>query len=74
MKSTDKTGDAIPPVSRTTLAIEIVAQFIELIHSDNLAPEERLPTDRKLPRKLGVGRTSLREAVQASRRPLLRHG
>jgi GntR family transcriptional regulator, transcriptional repressor for pyruvate dehydrogenase complex len=53
------------PVTRTSLSDEIVEQLIELISRDVLKPGERLPSERELCKKFGVGRTSLREALRS---------
>jgi GntR family transcriptional regulator, transcriptional repressor for pyruvate dehydrogenase complex len=53
------------PVIRTSLSDEIVEQIIDLISRDVLKPGERLPSERELCKKFGVGRTSLREALRS---------
>ena len=55
----------IKPVSRTTLVDEIFEQFLTLIINGDLAPGEKLPPERELAEKLGVGRPSTREALRA---------
>ncbi|OJJ16854.1 GntR family transcriptional regulator [marine bacterium AO1-C] len=42
----------------------IIRQIRELISSGELKPGDRLPSERKLAEKLGVGRTNLRSAIQ----------
>lgn len=42
----------------------IIRQIRELISSGELQPGDRLPSERKLAEKLGVGRTNLRSAIQ----------
>lgn len=53
------------PVNRRSLSDEIVEQIIELISRDVLKPGERLPGERDLCKRFGVGRTSLREALRS---------
>jgi len=55
----------LKPISRTTLADEIFEQFLELIINRELDPGDKLPTERELAEKLGVGRSSVREALRA---------
>lgn len=43
---------------------KIIRQIRELIISGTLKPGDRLPSERKLAEKLGVGRTNLRSAIQ----------
>ena len=57
--------EKLKPISRTTLADEIFEQFLELIINRELAPGERLPPERELSERLGVGRSSIREALRA---------
>ena len=60
-----KLDKKLKPISRTTLADEIFSQFLELIINRELSPGERLPSERELADKLGVGRSSVREALRA---------
>jgi GntR family transcriptional repressor for pyruvate dehydrogenase complex len=57
--------EALQPVSRTSLSDEIVHQITDLISREVLKPGERLPSERELCKKFGVGRTSLREALRS---------
>jgi len=57
--------EALKPVSRTSLSDEIVQQITELISHEVLKPGDRLPSERELCKKFGVGRTSLREALRS---------
>ncbi len=43
---------------------KIIIQIRKLISSGQLKPGDRLPPERKLSEKLGVGRTAVREAIQ----------
>jgi GntR family transcriptional repressor for pyruvate dehydrogenase complex len=56
---------ALKRVTRTSLSDEIVSQLIDLISKGVLAPGDRLPPERELCKKFGVGRTSLREALRS---------
>src|SRR5262245_59456553 len=57
--------EAMKPVTRTSLSDEIVQQIIDLISREVLKPGDRLPSERELCKKFGVGRTSLREALRS---------
>ena len=57
--------EAMKPVSRTSLSDEIVQQITALISREVLKPGERLPSERELCKRFGVGRTSLREALRS---------
>ena len=56
---------AMKPVTRTSLSDEIVQQIIDLISREVLKAGDRLPSERELCKKFGVGRTSLREALRS---------
>src|SRR5689334_18166524 len=43
----------------------IAARLVDEVRSGALAPGERLPGERELARRLGVGRSSVREAIAA---------
>ena len=64
-KSQNPAMEEMRPVIRTSLSDEIVEQIIDLISRDVLKPGERLPSERELCKKFGVGRTSLREALRS---------
>ena len=53
------------PVHRTSVSDEIVAQITDLIARDVLKPGDRLPPERELCQRFGVGRSSLREALRS---------
>jgi GntR family transcriptional repressor for pyruvate dehydrogenase complex len=62
------TDDTLLPVRRPrrrSLPGEIVDQLLELIASSDQGASPRLPSERTLSLKLGVSRTSLREALSA---------
>jgi GntR family transcriptional repressor for pyruvate dehydrogenase complex len=52
-------------ISRTSLSDEIVEQIIDLMSRGVLKPGDRLPAERELCKRFGVGRTSLREALRS---------
>lgn len=52
-------------ISRRSLCQEIIEQLTDLIAKGALKPGEQLPPERELCRQLGVGRSSLREAVRS---------
>ena len=54
----------LAPVRRTTLSGEVAARLAEVIRSGELAPGSRLPSERELGSRFGVGRTSIREAMR----------
>jgi GntR family transcriptional regulator, transcriptional repressor for pyruvate dehydrogenase complex len=54
----------LAPVRRTTLSGEVANRLTEAIRSGELAPGARLPAERELGVKFGVGRTSVREALR----------
>jgi GntR family transcriptional regulator, transcriptional repressor for pyruvate dehydrogenase complex len=69
-------GD-LTPLRRPPLYEEIARRLQELVASEGLEPGDRLPSERELARRLGVSRTSVRQAL-ASLRSLglvqVRHG
>jgi GntR family transcriptional repressor for pyruvate dehydrogenase complex len=52
------------PIKVESPVDKIINQIRELITSGQLKPGDRLPSERKLSEKLGVGRTHLREALR----------
>jgi len=50
-------------MQRRPLPETITETIVEAIESGELSPGERLPTEPDLAKQLGVGRTSLREAL-----------
>ena len=58
-------GEAMRPVHRTSVSDEIVAQITDLIARNVLKPGDRLPPERELCKRFGVGRSSLREALRS---------
>ena len=58
-----RVGLRLAPVTSTRVS-DVVAERIEaLIGDGSLAPGDRLPTEHELARRLGVGRTSVREGL-----------
>jgi GntR family transcriptional repressor for pyruvate dehydrogenase complex len=59
------TGDlALTPVSRHKLGEAVARQLLDEIRDKRLAPGTRLPSERELTTALGVGRSTVREAIQ----------
>jgi len=54
----------LAPVRRITLSGEVADRLSEAIRSGELLPGARLPAERELGAKFGVGRTSIREALR----------
>jgi DNA-binding FadR family transcriptional regulator len=54
----------LQPVSRLTSAQTVVGQLIELIRAGTLRPGDMLPSEKELVERLGVGRSTVREALQ----------
>src|SRR5687768_11866542 len=50
---------------RKTLARQVAERLFERIRRGELRPGQRLPTEQELVREFGVGRSSVREALQA---------
>jgi DNA-binding FadR family transcriptional regulator len=53
------------PASRTTLADSVVEQLLDQLRRGILKPGDKLPTERMLMEKFGVGRSTVREALQS---------
>jgi GntR family transcriptional repressor for pyruvate dehydrogenase complex len=54
----------IRPVSKASISDKIVEQIIALIERGDLKPGQRLPPERELCLRFGIGRSSLREALR----------
>ena len=57
-------GITLKQPRKITLVASIVEQLVELIQSGALKPGDKLPSERQLIQMLGVGRSSVREALQ----------
>ena len=57
--------DNLTPVVRTTLTADICRKMVSELIRGAWAEGEKIPPERELCRKLGVGRASLREALKA---------
>ena len=53
------------PVQRNTLVQSVVEQLVALIKEGSLAPGDHLPSERDLMKRLGVGRSTVREALRS---------
>lgn len=57
--------ETIQPVKRNKLTESVVNVLVTNIKNGTLPPGSKLPPERELMKKLGVGRSTLREAVQS---------
>lgn len=55
----------VNPIRRTSLSDKIIEQIIALISRNILRPGERLPSEKDLCKRFGVGRATLREALRS---------
>jgi GntR family transcriptional repressor for pyruvate dehydrogenase complex len=62
---TDLTTDFLTPVTRTTLTVDICRKMVTHLIRGQWKEGEKIPAERELCQKLGVGRASLREALKA---------
>jgi GntR family transcriptional repressor for pyruvate dehydrogenase complex len=53
------------PVQKNSLVIELTSRLMEFVFSGSIQPGEKLPAERQLSEALGVGRSSIREAIKA---------
>jgi GntR family transcriptional repressor for pyruvate dehydrogenase complex len=58
-------ADNLTPIARTTLTADIFRELVSHVISGAWKPGEKIPPERLLGEKLGVGRASLREALKA---------
>jgi GntR family transcriptional repressor for pyruvate dehydrogenase complex len=61
----DTPKDSLTPVVRTTLTADICRKMVGQLIRGSWAEGEKIPSERVLCQKLGVGRASLREALKA---------
>ncbi len=54
---------SLSPIARSNLAETVAQQLLEEIRSKQLEPGTKLPSERDLMNALGVGRSSIREAI-----------
>jgi GntR family transcriptional repressor for pyruvate dehydrogenase complex len=52
------------PIKKTTVSGEIIEQVIAMVRAGSLKPGDKLPSERQLGEFLGVGRSSIREALK----------
>lgn len=67
MKTTDELAAPqanFRPIDKTSLSEEIAGQIMHLISTGDLVPGQKLPSERDLRLRFGVGRSSLREALR----------
>ncbi len=57
--------EEIRPVVRSTLVQSVAARLVSLIVKGAFKPGDRLPSERQLAKKLKVGRSTIREALQS---------
>lgn len=58
-------ADAIKPITRPHLAREVVNAIARLIMERVWAPGEHIPSEKELAARFGVGRSTIREAIQS---------
>jgi DNA-binding FadR family transcriptional regulator len=56
--------ETLAPIARTSVTDQVVTRLIGLIVDEGLKAGEKLPSERELTARLGVGRSSLREAIK----------
>lgn len=59
-----KTNDALRPVQRSNLVDGVISSIREMIKDRPFEPGRKLPTEAEMARQLGVGRSTLREALR----------
>lgn len=62
--TTRPTGDYPEPPPRGTVVEDVTERITDLIIRDGLKPGDQLATEKELTARLGVGRSSLREAIK----------
>jgi GntR family transcriptional regulator, transcriptional repressor for pyruvate dehydrogenase complex len=62
---TELRSDFLTPVTRTTLTVDICRKMVSHLIRGHWREGEKIPAERELCQKLGVGRASLREALKA---------
>lgn len=56
--------DGVKLASSNRLSSQVVRQFVTMLRDGELTPGERLPPERDLAERFGVGRNSIREALR----------
>lgn len=59
------TDTTFTPAARTTLATSVLDQLLDQLRLGALKPGDRLPSERTLMEQFGVGRSTIREALQS---------
>jgi DNA-binding FadR family transcriptional regulator len=54
----------LTPVSRTSLVEEVIAAMQRMLSEEAWSPGSKLPSEQELGRQLGVGRSTIREALR----------
>ena len=62
---TTASAEHLKPLAKATLPQEIVAAIANLIMTRAWKPGDRIPPEKELTSRFGVGRSSLREAIQS---------
>jgi DNA-binding FadR family transcriptional regulator len=57
-------GKPLPKVPRTSLVDEVIAAMRAMLSEDAWSPGTKLPSEQQLGRELGVGRSTVREALR----------
>ena len=59
-----RVGKPLPKVPRTSLVDEVIAAMRRMLSEDAWSPGTKLPSEQQLGRELGVGRSTVREALR----------
>jgi Cof subfamily protein (haloacid dehalogenase superfamily) len=62
-----RVSDFLEPVQAATISIQVARQLRDLLGAGGLLPGDRLPSERDLADRLGVGRPAVREALRELR-------
>lgn len=60
-----RTPGELKPIGRTKLTNSVFEQLLSFVVNESWKPGDRIPPERELCQKLGIARTSLREALKA---------
>jgi len=55
---------SIEPIKKTSVVEQAIGKIYELIKTQDLKEDDRLPPERQLSEMLGISRNSLREAIR----------